>query len=466
MDFGDYVRIARKWWWVSVSVVAVFVAAAFAYTSAQTPVYRAEAVILVNNAQNPGLASYQDILGSQQLTKTYAQLATSDINLRAAVEQIAEPGLTVEKLDEKITATGLRDTQLIQISAEDTDPEKAARFANVVAELFPSSIEQAQLAGGSGNAETVAGLNTVYVAKAARVPESPVRPSTTVNVTLGLLLGLLIAAAAVAALEYRDDKIAAREDVTALSVPVLGQISLADRPKKSKAEWVPSILLSQEDRSLVESCRQVQAGLSFALGAAEAKVLLITSSNPGEGKSTTSANIALSLSETGRRVLLIDADLRKPDVHRYFDMPTGSGLSTCFVTDREAIPGFLKQVTQTLWVMTAGQVPPNPAELIGSRKMGAIVEQLKRPFDVVIIDSPPVLGLADASLLMSTADAVVLVARRGRTRRKHLQEATATVQQSGKPLLGVVLNGSQRRTAAGYYGYGYGDARRSAETTS
>lgn len=455
MIFADYLRIARRWWWLAIVVVGAGGAGAYAVTRQMTPVYSAEATILVNQAQSPGSQTYQDILSSQQLTKTYAELAVSTDNLARAVVDLGGDAPSLDALESSVSARAIRETQLIRIRAEHTDPERAALIANTVARLFPSYVEEAQLAG----ATTTAGkpLNTVFVAESARVPESPVRPSTSVNVALGVLLGMVLAAALIASLEYRDDGLNDREHIQQLGVPFLGSVLLASRPRgEDKRRWVPSLFQGNEDRGLMESYRAVQANLAFALGATDGKILLVTSSNPGEGKSTTAANLAEALSTSGKRVLLVDADLRKPDAHRYFSLPNTSGLSTGYVASIKSLPMLAKQVSATLYVLTAGPTPPNPAEMLGSRKTESIITTLARPFDIVIVDSPPILGLADASLLASYVDGIVLIARRDRTRRKHLEESVAIVHASQKPLIGVILNGDRRGSVRNsYYRYGY-----------
>ena len=458
MSFAMTLAIARRWWWLALGALVLSGSLAYLLTAQLTPIYRAEAVILVNQAQNPARANYQDILGSQQLTKTYAQLVTSTVNLEQALEALAGvyDELALEALEENVTASAVRDTQLIRIAAEDADPHRAAAIASTVAEVFPCYIEEAQLAGDDESGAGV--LNTIFVAESAQVPSSPVRPSLPVNVAIGVLLGLLVVAAIIAVVEYFDDGVNDREDVQRLDVPFLGSVLQASRPKGvDKEMWVPNVAGPQRDEALTESYRQVQANLMFALGANDAKVLLVTSANPSEGKSTTSANLATTLAESSKRVLLIDGDLRKPVLHRYFSLPNSSGLSTAFVVEPQSVRRLLKQITPTFFVLTAGPVPPNPAELLGSRKMASMLEELAQPFDIVVIDSPPILRLADASVLTAMADGVVLVARRGKTHQKDLEDAAEVIRSSRKPLLGVVLNGSKRHARRGYYGYGYGE---------
>jgi capsular exopolysaccharide synthesis family protein len=454
MTLNDYLRICRRWWWLVLGGCAAAFVLALLFTSMMQPVYRTHAVILVNQNQGTGGTTYQDILSSQQLTKTYAELAKSDTNLTRAVQQLNIPGLTVELLEQKLSANAVRDTQLIHIHAEDSDPQRAALIANTVASLFPSSIEQAQQVDAATGRAPAA---TLFVARTARVPLDPVRPSPAVNAALGVFLGFVLMCGVVAVLEYRDDGINDRDDVQALGVPFLGALVKGEAPSGvDRATWIPIAHTEAADLALAESCRQVQAAFTFAQSTNDAKVILITSSTPGEGKSTTAANLAATLAESSKRVLIIDGDLRKPDVHRHFSLPQHAGFTTAFLmNDREALPSLLKRIYKSLYVMTAGPRPPNPAELLGSRKAAAIIDELKAPFDVVLIDSPPLLGLADASLLLGSADGVVLVARSGKTRRKQLEEAIDVVRSSQKPLIGVVLNGASRKSAENTYGYGF-----------
>ena len=171
---------------------------------------------------------------------------------------------------------------------------------------------------------------------------------------------------------------------------------------------------------------------------------------------TTAANLSEALAESSKRVLLIDGDLRKPDAHRYFTLPNNSGLSSTFLADLESITGFIKKVTDQLFVLTSGPVPPNPSELLSSKKMADIIEALRERFDLIVIDSPPLIGLADASLWAALSDGIVLVARQGRTRRAAFNEAVAVARATHKPIIGTVINGIGRKEmGSAYYKYGY-----------
>lgn len=452
MTLRDYLGIARRWWWLALlgAVIAGF--AAYLITSRMTPVYEAKATLLVNQAQNQSSQTYEDILGSQSLTKTYARLVTSNLNLQQAADTLKDQSL--KSLQQRVSASALPETQLIEVSAEDRSPERAALVANTVAESFREFVQEAQLAGTSAEGRS---LNTVFLAARADAPEDPVRPNRTLNIGLGVFLGLVLMVAAIALVEYLDDGVDERADIEALDVAFLGNVMQAAPPKGAdKRRWVPSIIESDPRGPLSESYRQVQANLAFALAASGCKIILVTSPSQGEGKSTTAANLAEALAESSKKVLLIDGDLRKPDAHRYFSLPNSSGLTSTFLVDANSLHAFVDRVGESLSVLTGGPVAPNPTELLSSRKMKQNIEALADPYDVVIIDSPPVIGLADASLWMPLVDGVLLVARRGKTRRGPLVEAIQAVRASGKPLLGVVLNASNRRRSLPYgYRYGY-----------
>lgn len=453
MTLRDYVKVVRRWGLLVVIGALLAGAGAYVLTSRMDPVYQAKALILVNQRSSQSGVRLDDVLGSQSLTRTYAELVVTNNNLERAAEVLGN--INADTLQRKVSAEAKPETQLIAVVAEDKDAKRAAEIANTVANIFPNYVRDAQLVGEAD----VSNLNTVFVAETATPPDHPVRPNKALNVAVGVVLGLLLMAAAVALIEYFDDTVKERDDVERLSVPFLGSVLQADAPRGSdRRNWVPSIIEATPGDALVESYRQVQANLAFGLTASDVKVLLVTSPGQGEGKSTTAANLAEALAESSRKVLLIDGDMRKPDAHRYFSLPNASGLTSTFLVDSQALSAFTSRVGESLTVLTGGPVAPNPTELLTSRKMKANLESLAKPYDVVIIDCPPMLGLADASLWLPLVDGVLLVVRRGKTRRGPLEETIAAVRAARKPLIGVVLNGSDRRRAAPYayrsdYGY-------------
>jgi len=448
----DLLRIAARWWIFVVVLGLLGGAGAFVATRQMTPLYRSTATLLVNQAQSPGVVTYQDILGSQQLTKTYAELATSNLNLERAVGALNQGGLSVRQghLASSVSARPVTGTQLIAVSAEHRDPETAARYANTVSEEFIGYVREAQV-GGAGADAAAAPVNSVFVAARATPAAAPFSPNLTLNVAVGLLAGVALAITIVAVFEYLNDRVTTQEEVERLGVPFLGRVVRATAPRFSRNG--KSLLLPGADSGVLESVREVRASLSYALAASEAKVILVSSPAPGDGKSTTAAGLAAASAESAKRVLLIDGDLRKPDAHRYFSLPNSSGLSAAVMVKPEEIPSFLKMVSEHLYVLTAGPAPPNPSQIITSPRLRALLDAARRNFDLVIVDGPPLVGIADATLWAGIVDGVVVVTRHGRTRRGHLAEALRRLTAaSAAPILGVVLNGATR-DRAGYYYY-------------
>lgn len=447
MTLRDYLALGRRWWWLLVLGAILGGAAAWAVTGRITPVYAARATLVVNQVQDQS-DPYRNILANQSLTKTYAELATSDINIERAHKRLNDPELTTRYIEKRVSGSAAEGTQLIFLTAEDRSPARAAQIANALAATFPDFIRELQAGQTTPN--------TVAIGEAAKPNNDPVRPNKSLNVALGMLAGLFMVTVAVGLVEYLDDGIDERDDIAKFDAPFLGHVLQVAPPKGTKRErWVPS-LMANPQTPLAEAFRQIQANMAFSLSAHPAKVILVTSASPGEGKSTTAANLAEATAESSKKVLLIDGDLRKPDAHRYFSLPNASGLTSAFLAGTPVSPAFFGHIGYSLAVLTSGPVPPNPSELLSSPRLARMIEAMRDQFDLVIIDSPPILGLADATLWLSMVDGVILVARKGRTRRGAFTNAIQAIRSSSVPLIGVVLNGASRRNATIYdYSYGY-----------
>lgn len=448
MELREYLRIARRWAWLFAAGVALAGLAAFLVTTQMTRIYRAEAIVLVNQTQSPAAITYQDVLGSQQLANTYARLAVTDTNLQRAIDSAENPTITLNALRGQVSASVARNTQLITIAVRNADPMLAASLANAIADELPGYIREAQLAGQEAPEVP---LNSVFVAQRATTPTSPVSPNTALNVILGLLAGAVVMAGTVAVLEYLTDSIEDTRDIEELGATPLGLVWQVTPPAGvDKKLWHPVV---EESASLREAIGRVQANLAFALGAAGAKVILVTSPQPGDGKTTVAVNLASTLGHAARKVLLIDGDLRKPRVHKYFGVHNAAGLSSAFLLSYNEPFSLVRAVSDNFHVLTSGPPPPNPVELLSSAKLPEILNPIERAYDIVVVDAPPILGIADASLWIGHVDAVLLVVRRGKTTRSHLTETLKLLRSSQKPLLGVVINGARPTRSGGYYGY-------------
>lgn len=292
--------------------------------------------------------------------------------------------------------------------------------------------------------------NNVRMAEDAEVPGAPFAPNLRRALILALLAGLCLAVGLVAGLSYLDDTIKTPEDIAAkLGVPFLGMV-----PKVKAGQ--PPLLGPHSPHEFGEAFRSLRTALAFSNTDKVGKVVLVTSSQPLEGKTTTACNMALALALGGERVLLVDADLRRPSVHKTLNLPPGVGLShllTGQASPREVIRQF---DTPNLWVMTAGQPPPNPSELLASERMKALLNPRNGWFDWIIVDAPPVLAVTDAVLMAPLVSGVSFVVRSEMTPQRHVKRALQTLMSGQPRLFGVVLNGVDLDRNKYYYSRYYG----------
>jgi non-specific protein-tyrosine kinase len=293
--------------------------------------------------------------------------------------------------------------------------------------------------------------NVVQVEPAA-VPEKPVRPRTLVNTLLAAVVGGMLAVGVVFLIEYLDDSLKSADDVQrALDLPVLGAIAHVQRGNS-----VGTYALEHPRSPVAEAFRSLRTNIQFASVDRPLRTLAISSPAPEEGKSTVATNLAAALAQGGKQVILVDADLRRPRLHTLLGLPNRLGLSDLFVRTDLALPDVLQPgALPNLRVLTSGNLPPNPAELLGSERMARLLAELTELADIVVLDSPPALLVTDAALLGARADGLLLVAEAGRTRRDVARAAVESLRRTGTKVLGVVLNNVPMRRGHYYSDYRY-----------
>jgi capsular exopolysaccharide synthesis family protein len=297
-----------------------------------------------------------------------------------------------------------------------------------------------------------------------------VKPNKKLNLLLGLFLGLGLGLGNAFLREFLDSTVKAVEHLERKGLTILGIIPdmQGTNPKNSFKEMtVPSKggtdfkrrLITYEDPKspISESYRSLRTNVSYASTIdKKIKSLLISSSQPGEGKSTTTANLAIAFAQLRKNTLLVDADLRKPVQHNVFDHPRGPGLSEYLIgeiTDLDSIIHSTK--VENLSIITAGGLPPNPSELLGSDTMSKLVDKLESEWEMVIFDSPPIVAVTDASMISAELDAIALVVKAGQTERSAIDRALDTIQNVKAPLIGAILNGASQESLGGKYAYYY-----------
>ncbi len=434
MELRGYLEILRRRWWVILLLPLVAGISAYVVTKQMTPIYRATAVILVNQTQDPGTVQYNDVLTSERLTNTYAQLVKRRVVLDKVVQKLSLP-MTAGQLDGKVTVTPVTNTQLLHISVDDPSPSQAALIANTLAQAFIDD-----------NSSELGRPGTVSVTDQATVPGAPAKPNVKLNTVLGLMLGLMLAGGVVLVQEYLDDTVKTPEDVEEVAgVPALGVVS---RFRDANPR------VTSTSGTTAEAYRQIRTNVHFARLAQEVKTIVVTSGNPGEGKSTTAANLAMVMADAGERVLLVDTDLRRPSLHTLFGQPNSFGLTGLLLgEDLSLSHGAVSTGVKNLRLIPSGPLPPNPSELLTSKKMMSLVETMRESADYVIFDSPPILAVTDASILASMCDGSIVVLEMGQTRPDTLRRVKAALDQANARPLGVVIN-KAKTGRRGYYYYG------------
>ena len=309
----------------------------------------------------------------------------------------------------------------------------------------------------------------IRVVYPAAVPEAPVSPRKARNLVLAVFMGTIMGAGLAMTLERLDTTLKTQEDVeTWLEVPSLAIIPRLDKIKPGNPEYLPELVVSHEDQPMVaEAYRALRTSILFSTPEHAPRIVLVTSSVPLEGKTLTSSNLAGAMAQAEPKVLLVDADLRRPSLHKLFQVPGEPGLSNFLVGEIDEMPTCATPIPH-LFLVPAGKVPPNPSELLGSKRMGDFLKQARTEFTRVILDSPPLNSVTDGTILAAQSEGVLLVVRAETVPRQMVREARDRLLEVKAPLLGVVLNGvNLKRDGRYHYAYRYhylGDQR--GETSS
>lgn len=347
--------------------------------------------------------------------------------------QVTDLQTRIDAVDVDIAALGDADASVL---------EAQRRLLVDQRSLFEQQLDQLQLqANLSGD--------SAVVTRVAAVPDTPVEPTPERTVALALVVGLLLGLGAALAIDYLDDSIRGAADLGRMGLrhPLLSVV-----PSNTPPDQRP-IAMSRPDDPSVEAYRTLRTNVLFLGLERSVQVIQVTSSIPGEGKTTTAANLAVLLSQAGRRVVLVDADLRRPRVDKVFMIDRSMGLTSNIAgeaVDMTAIP-----ISDHLSVIASGPLPPNPGELLSGARMSAVIEDLKRRFDYVVVDCAPALSVSDAGALSQLVDGVIVVVQARRTSIPQLHKSLGTLDQVRAPILGLVLNRADRDSSSyGEYGYG------------
>ncbi len=393
-------------------------------------------------------------------------LRAAELRARLADERVALDGLVAQR-DQLSQRLGEYERDLQRIPAQSIELAQLQRNRLARERLYgalESNLQEARVAEQSQ-------LGYAEVIRPAFVSPVPFAPSRLRNLVLGGLLGLMLGGALAIGRVRLDHRLNRPDDLKSFSAPLIATVpntdELIERDFGGQAHVTVDgrdvdahlVTLLNPMAAASEAYRGLRTSVQFSRPDVMVKTILMTSANPSEGKSTTAANLALVMAQAGRRVLLVDGDLRKPTVHKKLGVPREPGLVQMLFeeapTDLDALP----QIADDCYVLTAGRIVPNPSELLGSKRMRDLIERMRDEFDIVIFDAPPVLAATDAVLLSTQADATLLVARAGQTRDYEVQSALEALGSVGASVIGTVLNGFDVSKSYGYkykYAYRYG----------
>lgn len=472
MELRDYLRIGRAHWLGIVLCILLGTGVAFGWALLQPRVYTADASGFVSTVRdgdsddNPSGNSYVGDSLAKSRVKSYVELGSG----RSVAEHvISDLGLTAtpEELVKRVTVTNPRDTVIIGVTATGPTPEEARDLASAWVRGIQAEIERIETGGSGGTAPVH--LDAI---DSARLPTEPTSPNTRLALALGALVGLAIGVA-YAFLRYTLDRRVRAPEVVERETGLTVVGTIPEEKSFTEGErLLPFAGAGQANgksrdsiRAVAEAMRELRTNIQFMDVDNPPEAIVITSALPGEGKSTTAANLAITLAAGGQQVILVDGDLRRPMQAKIFGLPGDVGL-TDVLAGRAGIDDVAQPVgpQQRLRVIAAGRIPPNPSELLGSQRMRDLIRALaKHAF--VIIDAPPLIPVTDASVLSHNADGAMLVATVGKTTIDALLKAQGNLDRAGGRALGLVLNRVPRKGAgSAYYGYQYtGDYYKPAE---
>lgn len=431
MGVRSYLHLVQRFWYLLVAAVFLGAGVAAGLSFAATPVFSSSASLYFSLSQGNSASDLnQGSAYTQNQMLSFAQLATSRIVLDPVIADL-DLHRTAAQLARQITITTPQNTVILNVGVTDGSGEIAADIANAVAKELVQAVEEIAPVDALGNSTVSA--TTI---DEASVPMFQSSPDKTRNVMLGAIVGLLAGLLFILLRELIDNRVRTPDVLASISdVPLLGRLD-----RRSKREGSGLTMLTDPRGPSAEAYRQLRSNLQFVAMSKKRLSVVVTSSIAGEGKSTVAINLAVTLAETYPRVILVDADLRRPMVADYSQLEGAGGLTTVLVDDVDLDVVIQPWAVQGLDVLPAGVIPPNPSELLSSSAMELLVERLAERYDVIVIDSAPVLSVADASILSRLVDGTVIVADTTQVRRGQFIETVDLLNRSGARILGAVLN--------------------------
>lgn len=445
--------LRRSWLWILATAI-IGVAAGWAVAATTTPRYAATSAAFVSSDRTGTLTELtQGNAFTQSRVSTYAKLATEPLVTQPVIDDF-DVGVTPREFAQRMTVTIPVDTTLIEITVEDASPGRASSLANALMTSLSTTVAEIESpttqtsADGTVISEPAPPVKITPV-RPAEIPETPVSPKLSLNLAIGLLAGLALGALLAILRDMLDTRIRSVEEVEAITpIPVVGVI-----PPRPRGRSVTDLTRDEAGDSFNESFRILRTNLQF-LDLDAPSTFLITSPSGGDGKSTVTSNLAVSIAANGSRVLVIDADLRRPKIHERFGIEGSAGLTDILI-GRASLTDVVQHWGTNLHLLAAGQIPPNPSEMLGSRQMQEFMKHMQTRYDVVLYDCAPVLPVPDAAILSRHVGGVILVTSADSSRREQVLWALRALQKVNARVAGIVMNRLALRGSMAYVAESY-----------
>lgn len=446
INLKDFFSYLKKYILAFIIVIAVAVGGVVVYDiMIKKPIYQAQTTVVI--AKSDGLdggtaATLNDINASQKLATTYSEIAKSELVLNQVIENLGLH-VTSKELGKNLTIKPVDDTSILSITAKDPSARLAAAIANEIAKVFADEVT------GIYKIENVTQLSV------AVEPKAPANNTLTRDVVLAVAVGILVVAGFAFLRFYLDDTVKYSDEVEKkIGMPVTGRITKGDFKIRNPGDELVAVKLPKS--IVTENVKSLRTNLQFTAVDGDLKTILVTSTNASEGKSFISTNLAISFAQADKKVLLVDCDLRRGRINKMFNTTNTEGLSNLLTGELLNFRKFVRTTKiKNLDIMTSGTYPPNPSELLASKKNKRLIEMLCDHYDIIIFDGAPVGGLTDSAILSSLMDETVIVVKEGSTNRADLISARDSLDRVGAKIAGVVFNMVNRKNSKYYSNYYY-----------
>lgn len=447
INIKDFFVYLKKYFFAFVAVISIAVIGVVVYdTAIKKPMYQANTTVIIakSDGADGAAATLNDVNASQKLVTNYSEFAKSESVLSQVIQNL-DLKTNVKSFSKNLTIKPIDDTSILSITVKDLNPRLSAMIANEIVDVFSKQV-----------VELYPTVKMKQLSVAA-VPEAPSNNTLTRDIILAFVIATALVGGFAFVRFYLDDTVKHNDDLEkSIGMSIAGSIMKGNsRAKKSRTELIvekfPKAIISENIKSL-------RTNLQFTSVDRELETILITSTNAAEGKSFVSSNLAASFAQAGKRVLLVDCDLRKGRLHKIFGLTNTAGLSNLLAADLRGLSKYVKATTvNNLDIITCGTYPPNPSELLASQKNKRLIKILRDHYDIVIFDGAPVAGLADSVILSSLVDETLIVVKDGYTAKNDLLFVKESLDKVGAKIAGVIFNMVNQKATKYYNSYYYSD---------